>query len=394
MSAPDRDPRLARRIAFLDYLRVFAFLSVLVGHKFYEPAVALTKNAEIHATPRYLLELALPLFYAGGAGVVVFFLVSGYIIAHVLQKEGTAEFLVKRAFRIYPLYAFALVLQTFYVHSLGVPLDWPVFFQQLFLVGDLFDTPHALWGVEWTLRVEVCFYLLMAALRGVGLMHRFRRALPWVLVATAITLGKVAPIPSQVVFRAYLTTYAVFLLLGVVMYLREVGQIGVQFLIGFTLLAFYHHYGQLSEFRKDWLAPHFAALGYLVFLGAWLWRNPMVAPRSVLMLSELTYSVYLFHNWGFDILRNWLARVSTPRIDFDVQTVVCLFAFCYLTVRLIEKPGVAAGRMAAGLLKRRPKPTAAAPEITPGGGVPGASPTAIPLEPGRKAGSGRGRKAA
>ena len=41
----------------------------------------------------------MPLTVAGGAGVVVFFLVSGYIIAHVLQTEAARQFLLKRFFR-------------------------------------------------------------------------------------------------------------------------------------------------------------------------------------------------------------------------------------------------------------------------------------------------------
>jgi surface polysaccharide O-acyltransferase-like enzyme len=83
------------RIAFLDYLRIFAFLSVLVGHLFFGDLQQLFSDPSIHATPRSLVGLLMPLCESGGAGVVVFFLISGYIITSVLQSENTVSFLVK-----------------------------------------------------------------------------------------------------------------------------------------------------------------------------------------------------------------------------------------------------------------------------------------------------------
>jgi peptidoglycan/LPS O-acetylase OafA/YrhL len=62
------------RIVFLDYLRIFAFVSVLAGHKFYGYFDAVAKDERAHATLRLLAKLASPLLYGGGAGVVVFFL--------------------------------------------------------------------------------------------------------------------------------------------------------------------------------------------------------------------------------------------------------------------------------------------------------------------------------
>ena len=67
-------PREAR-IAFLDYLRIFAFSSVLIGHKFLTYFQDIATNANVHASARLLASYLIPLFTGGGAGVVVFFLV-------------------------------------------------------------------------------------------------------------------------------------------------------------------------------------------------------------------------------------------------------------------------------------------------------------------------------
>lgn len=108
--------RIEGRIVFLDYMRIFAFISVLIGHKFYIELLESTVNPNIHSTLKFFISLLLPVTAGGGAGVVVFFLTSGYIITHVLSTEKPIEFLIKRAFRIYPLYAFAVIMQCCWNH--------------------------------------------------------------------------------------------------------------------------------------------------------------------------------------------------------------------------------------------------------------------------------------
>ena len=131
------------RIVFLDYLRIFAFSSVLIGHKFLLYFQDIATNGNVHASARLLASCLIPLFSEGGAGVVVFFLVSGYIITHVLQTERTLEFLVKRIFRIYPLYIVAVLLQYRSLSAAGHPPDLSVLGAQLSLFGDFFR-PHQL----------------------------------------------------------------------------------------------------------------------------------------------------------------------------------------------------------------------------------------------------------
>ena len=143
-----------QRIVFLDWLRVFAFSSVLFWHFFYIDLQELLTSPELNGFIRGLLELLMP-FMRGSVGVTVFFLVSGYIITHILHEQNPLEFVVKRVFRIYPLYI-ATVLITYLV-AWEKP-SFSVLIPQLLLIGDVFHTPYALNGIEWTLRVEMMFY--------------------------------------------------------------------------------------------------------------------------------------------------------------------------------------------------------------------------------------------
>ena len=136
---------IKQRIVFLDFLRIFAFASVLAGHKFYLQSLALLNDESAHGTLRWIMSILVHFIAGGGAGVVVFFLVSGYIITHVLQKERPLDFFIKRIFRIYPLLMAAVLLEALYkyIYADVVP-DPAILIQHLLLIGDFFGTHYAL----------------------------------------------------------------------------------------------------------------------------------------------------------------------------------------------------------------------------------------------------------
>lgn len=61
------------RIDFLDYMRVFAFVSVLIGHKFFSEISTMAADQSTHVTLRAILDFIVAASYGGAAGVVVFF---------------------------------------------------------------------------------------------------------------------------------------------------------------------------------------------------------------------------------------------------------------------------------------------------------------------------------
>lgn len=333
-----------RRIAFLDYLRIFAFISVLIGHKFYDYITAFANNPAVHATPRVIANMLLPLVYGGGAGVVLFFLVSGYIITHVLQTERTGEFLIKRVFRIYPLYMVAVLSEYLLLSAAGKATPLSILLPQLLLIGDFIGTPYVLNGVEWTLRLEVVFYIFMAILRYLNLLTNHQKIVPYLLIATTLLCGLVAPIPiADIWSKGYFTIYAPFLLLGSMFYLFEKKQVGFAMLLFFTGLVFYQYYSLIAIYQKFWLNTHFAFLTFLLFVLTWGFREHIKASPLVLLLSDMTFAVYLFHNWFFDYAKLELSKINIPTIHLDIQSLMALFLVCFLMMRYIEKPGIRCG---------------------------------------------------
>lgn len=343
----------AGRIAFLDYLRVFAFTSVLIGHKFYPQLVAVAADESYHVTPRFVLELLLPLFNGGGAGVLVFFLVSGYIIAHVVQTERLGEYAVKRFFRIYPLFVFAILIEhatTTRPHPPRSAWEWVL---QLLLLGDFAQMPGGLGGVEWTLRVEVAFYVYMGALKALGLLGAANRALPAVLLVSVLALGATPfPVHEFSMLKGYLI-YAPFLLLGVGFSLRETGDLSGTLVLVLALLVFHQHYAMIARHQRPYMTAHFGGLAFLMFAICWAFRRYITATPLVLALSELTYGVYLFHDWGYELIRDQFAAAGVSLLRPEVQGLIGLFAVCAAANRFVEKP---AARFARTLTKRHQAP--------------------------------------
>jgi peptidoglycan/LPS O-acetylase OafA/YrhL len=340
------------RIIFLDYLRIFSFVSVLIGHKFYDYVFSFSNDPAVHATPRLIANLLLPFFYGGGAGVVVFFLISGYIVAHVLQTDNAIEFLIKRAFRIYPLYFFAVMLE-YILHALnGHAQPLSTLIPQLLLIGDFFGTPYSLSGVEWTLRIEALFYLFMAAVRSLQLTTIRVRLLPYLFATTVIVCGFISPIPSADVWsKGYLTIYVPFLFLGSMIYFFEGRKIGLTLLLLFIGLVFYSYYTLIVFFQPRWLNSHFAMLAFFVFLVFWIFRDYLESTRYILFLSNLTYAVYLFHNWLFNYFKLMLTNLGVSIINMDIQALIVLFLFSFMSVKYIERPGIKLGHAMLKMLR-------------------------------------------
>ncbi|MET7455769.1 acyltransferase [Streptomyces sp. NPDC005574] len=157
----------AGRLGWLDALRGVAALVVVFDHSSYA-FLAQTRQA------------LTPYFSTSRYGIMVFFLVSGYIIPASLERGGCVRtFWISRVFRIYPMWAVA-VASVLALRLLGVaavrtdvagqrPLT--VALAHLTMLQELLGTPGVLL-VLWTLSYEMAFYLLVVALFTVRLHRR------------------------------------------------------------------------------------------------------------------------------------------------------------------------------------------------------------------------------
>lgn len=338
-----------KRIVFLDYLRVFAFVSVLVGHEFHELLLNVQRSESTHATIKFLLSVLLPFFNAG-AGVTVFFFVSGYIVTHILQTENPTEFLIKRIFRIYPLYVFAVLFEYVLAYTINGSIPaLSTLVPQLLLIGQVVDAPLTLGGVEWTLRVEVMFYALMLLLKLAGLFNtKHQKIQPLVYTVVLIFLYKISPFPAnktEFVFAAY-SIGLQFLMLGSCFYLLEINRINKKIFAFLFLLIFYQYYKLTDLYQTQLLHDNYAALALLLFFTMWVCRKKFEISKEIIYLSDLTYAIYLFHVLVYNFLIHIIIQNSfvISQRNYILLYLTVLFVFCSTVMYAVEKPSIKLGK--------------------------------------------------
>ena len=163
--AQDRVTARGRRLAWLDALRGIAALCVVYAH---------FGTRVLPAVHRAVYNVFDPGLY----GVLVFFLVSGYIVPASLERKGSVRsFWLGRLFRLFPLFVFAigavLLLHEFgwaSVRQTSQNVTASVF-SHLFMLNELLGQTNVI-VVLWTLSYEMIFYVLLTALFTAGLHRR------------------------------------------------------------------------------------------------------------------------------------------------------------------------------------------------------------------------------
>lgn len=353
------------RIVFLDYMRVFAFVSVLAGHKFSEELTYILSFHADNVITHSLCSFIYNICYGGAAGVIVFFITSGYIITHVLRIESSLEFLIKRAFRIYPLYIAAVLMETVSNYAFSGYLETSIYvwIPRLLLIGDFFNTPLALSNVEWTLRIEIMFYVFMALLKCVGILEK-TAWLPLVMLTSTLALYALPQIPGpEYWLHGYITLYTPFLFLGVCIYLLQAKIAPPILCIAAIIIITTFFVKKLAIFHPAWASINFAIPAVLIFMSALALNNKLPDGKLLRLLSSMTYSIYLFHNWGWNFIEIWTAKHGLELIPEKIQTLTILLVGCYITHRLIEINSIKHGKRISALVCRKFPSQIRSPEV-------------------------------
>ena len=343
------DPTLlapaTHRVGFLDSLRFIAAFAVVLQH-----------YLEREAFPWGLWFVNLG---PGVFGVALFFIISGFVMPLSVQRGfAPAEFAIRRLFRIYPLLLtiFAVVL----VASRFSPLpafdeargaSFAGWMANLLLVQDFVGAPK-IYGVTWTLILELIWYALFA-----GAILTFKgRSISWLSILA----------PAGLI---------VLTILSLIVHHRiPAGRIGMLYAAIFGMQAFRHFNGAVGTRRfcidaivftgvmvaanavafgvfkhptitlYQAVAPWFVAtaLFLIVYAPSRIRHAAILKSPLIVVLGEISYSIYLVHPLVIaagDTFFDGLARMAFVLLGTVAVSV--------LTFRLIERPGMEAGRRVA-----------------------------------------------
>jgi peptidoglycan/LPS O-acetylase OafA/YrhL len=375
----------APRLGWLDALRGYAALVVVLFHL--SPSVL---GPERHLAIFRTIDL-------GKYGVLLFFLVSGYVIPMSLERHGSLRrFWIGRLFRIYPAYLFAAAFLIVCTAAVPAVLRGETVSSVLGHATMLSD-PLGLRGavrVFWTLSYEMVFYLVVAGLFA----WRLHRHSGWWASGLAIVAAVAGPRLPDGLFSAGFTsrrvTAAVLLVLVVACVAgfltgrtRLAGLIGIGFVLlialnghpsanstvassqqGLLLLAVMFAGTVVYRAQHGQLDRRAAATALAVTAGAVAWAAvaPLTAaavvvtfaiafalrargvPRVLVWLGSVSYSLYLLHvivlMTGARIVPNLDDRPIAIRLAVGALFLAAALGVAWLSYHAVELPARSLGR--------------------------------------------------
>jgi len=342
------------RIAFIHVLRGVAPLMVLWAHLGGWWLAANHRTSRLQDLWINIVDKPFHLYQDGGhLGVLIFFLVSGFVITHVSLRETKTEFAIKRAFRLLPplWLAFAAVAVLSAVAArLGLPpILGPMsddYISSLTLWNWIVGKPGVL-SVVWTLWIEIMFYTLTGLLIGVS---RSRPVLAtWLMIAIPL-LGNMAmqefPFLVPLMFGLM---YIPFLLVGRSVYLAWSGRVAVgpAVCVGISSYAVfalvYNNLlpGYLFQQGNEVIISH--AIALIAFLSL-CFSGIQRVPRAVAFCADISYSLYLFHAPLGSFFIYILVAARLPYEGALPIAVAGVMAVCWGIYVFIERPSQRLGR--------------------------------------------------
>lgn len=325
-----------------------------------------------------------PLLSFGWLGVVIFFVLSGYLITtQLVQARGQPgywrRFFAKRTARILPAYALLL---------LSLPLAaamWPVeraavvfnhqvpFWSHFLLVQNFFMTGSGYLGNEWlrptwSLAVEVQYYLFIALFIALWPPRLLRAGLALLAVGALVARYGMAayldhPAPSMMVLAvARMDSFA---LGGLVALLpagswswRQATIWGVGAAAGAGSFIFYA-LGGFGSFTPAVLPLYYtfvsaATAALVVLLARGAWPSSWLDGTWLVAAGRYSYFLYLFHMPVAWVVHECVHQAA-PRSDTtagfltSAASVAITWVLAWAAGRWVEAPAIAAGhRWAAG----------------------------------------------
>jgi peptidoglycan/LPS O-acetylase OafA/YrhL len=287
-------------------------------------------------------------------GVDFFFVISGFVFAPLLlspARENTVAFAIRRAFRIYPLFLFAVIFYALLPHKTwdnGIVLQHALFLHTTISKEIAFYYNSAF----WSLPVEVEFYLLI----GLLVLLKIRNTTPVLLLLAGLTLltGLWAHhfLPenthAKLVLIHHLSSILPEFLLGTLAYLisKNCGRLpGFLYgIAGLLLLSALGHgfvvHGNAINNMTFGLFNLLCALGYqwIIIACVAFYRHANTTASLIWLagiMGNLSYGIYLFHNAMPPLISAFFEFTGVTLFIVSILTTCIISAIMY---RILENP--------------------------------------------------------
>jgi peptidoglycan/LPS O-acetylase OafA/YrhL len=289
--------------------------------------------------------------FDGSLGVDIFFVLSGFLITFLLNRErqdtgkvDLSAFYIRRAFRILPIYSVVLatyVLLTFLGHGakwLEMKAELPYFVTFCNELAPGFH--HAPFSATWSLGIEEKFYLVWPFMFFIALARsKWRRALVAVLYLSMLTL-----LPES--YRSGPRSYSgllvgCFLALALahpkMVKMRELAARMPAVLPVLLVSACFYLINVNAWFIYLFSWCILLLVGHLILTPSWL--SALLSRPVIVWCGKRSYGMYLIHGLLLDTLQN-LIHIPAPLGPLVI--VFCAFVLSAfgadVLYRFIESP--------------------------------------------------------
>jgi peptidoglycan/LPS O-acetylase OafA/YrhL len=299
----------------------------------------------------------------GRFGVVLFFLISGLVIPFSIRgSTPLRDFAVGRVFRLYPAYWLSIPALALVAAVNGSPPDARTIAANATMLQGFFGI-YDIGPGYWTLKFEIMFYLLCAALWAVKLLDHIITNALLILAALALAFAPML-FPSLLGARGPVIEAPFFVAMFLVgMLLRQsvinhsddarrwaYVLVPLSALVGLIVGgAFFDVRANNNVYFSPLALASSMALPVLIFVLI-LWRKP-VPSTALLYLGTISYSLYLFQAVGLQLLKYVISPAAWP-ITYLIAVIVVSLALAAVVQRWVEEPMIVAGRKLSERLKR------------------------------------------
>ena len=360
--------RATPRLVFANQLRGVAAMFVVASHLvgvfwlmdgFLQ--VATVTPALPGPVPPFVLATVVRWFQPGPFGVGLFFLISGLVVPISLEKHSAGSFLLARALRIYPTYVAGVALQVLlllgasWVWGRSFPYGAKTVLANALLVQDLAGQP-SIDLVNWTLVIELHFYLLVGVLAAPLRRGRLAAVVGPAVAACVLAWGSswlypvdVPPAPTSLLYVVSSELpFLVLLLTGVLFNYHVRGRLGTAGLVGgvaafAVMMAFAWWFSVLRAQFNSVLINYGYAL--VLFGAAYALRGFVRRNRVLDGLAAVSYPLYCVHAvLGYVVMKALMLGAHLPYALALPGAVLCAVGVAAVLHRAIERPSIGWGR--------------------------------------------------
>ena len=286
-----------------------------------------------------------------GAGVHVFFVISGFIMLVTTERITPGDFIARRLIRIVPLYWLltAALLALSYLHYFQhTQVTLERVWKSLLFVPYLASSGRVepLLSPGWTLNVEMLFYGLFAL--ALLISRRYRLILVSFVFIAAVFAGTADPDRASSPFlflmtRAWMLEFCTGMLIGY-FYLQGLLRlpkwiIAMLVIGGFGLLL-----SSLLVSTEDPTPYVLPATVIMIGVVAYEQRFGIALRRLPMLLGNASYSIYLSHIFALGFIGVLWRRAGLMTADtlhaaiFAIASFTTTIGFALLVYWLLEKP--------------------------------------------------------